>query len=155
MLHPMQTYGYMTDSELNLAEEVRQQYQITDVDMLTLIASIRDAAQSEHAQGFTPQSDMLRYVQTKYRLSKKHSKQLVQNLSTLCVFPHRAVVDAIGADGTYGMHPVHESIIFKALQEYHLLPPGRPAYTKPRGPSLRDALANVLQETNRKRPKAS
>ena len=33
----MQTYGYMEDSELNLAEEIRQKYQINDVDILTLI----------------------------------------------------------------------------------------------------------------------
>ena len=99
--------------------------------------------------------DILRHVQAKYHLTKKHYNQLVQNLSILCVFPHRAVVDAVGADGTYGTHPVHESIVFRALQEYHLLPPGRPAYTRPRGPSLRDALANVLQSTNKKQRKAS
>ena len=151
----MQTYGYMTDSELNLAEEVRQQYQISDVDMLCLIAEIKDATQIEPVQDFSPQPVMLRHVQTKYRLPKKHYNQLVQNLTTLCVFPHRAVTDAVGADGTHGTHPVHESIIFRALQEYHLLPPGRPAYTKPRGPSLRDALANVLKETNTTKRKAS
>src|SRR5262249_6112745 len=135
----METYGYMEDSELNLAEEVRQKYHISNVDMLTLIASIRDAAQSEQAQGFSPQSVMLRHMQEKYRLPKKHYDQLVQNLSILCVFPHRAVVDTVGADGTDGTHPVHESIVFRALQEYHLLPQGRPAYTRPRGPSLRTA----------------
>jgi hypothetical protein len=123
--------------------------------MLTLIASIRDATQIDRGQGFSPQSVLLRHMQEKYRLPKKHYNQLVQNLSILCVFPHRAVVDAVGADGTYGTHPVHESIVFRALQEYHLLPPGRPAYTKPRGPSLRDALANVLQSTNKKQRKAS
>jgi hypothetical protein len=88
----METYGYPEDSELNLAEEVQQQYQITDVDMLYLLASIRDAVQSEQAQGFSPQTDMLRHVQKRYRLSKKDHEQLVHNLSTLCVFPHHQPV---------------------------------------------------------------
>jgi hypothetical protein len=146
----------MEDSELNLAEEVRQQYQLNDVDMLCLIASIRDAVQIDRGQGFSPQSVLLRHVQEKYRLPKKDFNQLVQNLSILCVFPHRAVVDTVGADGTYGTHPVHESIIFKALQKYHLLPPGRSAYNmRHRGPSLRDALANVLKETKVKKRKIS
>jgi hypothetical protein len=34
----METYGYLGDSELNLAEEVRQQYHISDEDMRTLSA---------------------------------------------------------------------------------------------------------------------
>jgi hypothetical protein len=154
----METYGYMEDSELNLAEEIRQKYGINNVDMLCLIAEIRDATQSEQAQGVLPQSDVQRHVQENYRLTKRDYKQLVQSLDTLCVFPHRAVVDTVGADGTHGTHPVHESIVFKALQEYHLLHPGRPAYTKPRGPSLRSlraALADVLKETKVKKRKAS
>lgn len=149
----METYGYIVNSELNLAEEIRQKYGINNVDMLCLIASIRDA-QTEQAQGDTSHSVMLRHVQEKYHLTKKDCAQLSSNLDTLCYFPHRAVTDAVGADGTYGTHPVHESIIFKALQEYHLLPKGRPAYKRP-PPILRAALANVLKIQNKKQRKAS
>jgi hypothetical protein len=93
-------------------------------------------------------------LQDTYHLSDRPRDQLERSISTLCYFPHRAAVDAVGADGTYGTHPVHESIIFRALQEYHLLPPGRPAYKRPRA-ILRGALADVLKRTKKKRLKAS
>jgi len=146
----METYGYMEDSELNLAEEVRQKYQISDEDIRTLIDLMAVATKAERACDIH-----MKQLQDTYHLSRKHRDQLQGSISTLCYFPHRAVVDTVGADGTYGTHPVYESSIFKALQECKVLPEGRPAYTKPRGPSLRTALADVLKETNRTRRKPS
>jgi hypothetical protein len=146
----MQAYGYLEDSELNLAEEVRQKYHISDEDIRILIDLMAVATKAERACHIH-----MKRLQDIYHLSRKHRDQLKESISTLCYFPHRAVVDTVGADGTHGTHPVHESIIFKALQGYHLLPPGRPANKKPSGHSLREALANVLEETNAKRRKAS
>ena len=97
----------------------------------------------------------MKQLQDAYHLSRKHRDQLKESISTLCYFPHRAVVDTVGADGTYGTHPVHESSIFKALQACKVLPQGRPAYKSPRSGLLRNALANALKETNKKRRKAS
>jgi hypothetical protein len=149
----METYGYMTDSELNLAEEVRQQYRISDEDIRTLVELMAVAIKAERDCNI-----LMKRLQDSYHLSPKHLNQLRESISTLCFFPHRAVVDTIGADGTHGNHPVHESIIFKTLQEFHLLPPGRPAYKKPSAASvrsLRAALAEVLQNTPKKPRKAS
>jgi hypothetical protein len=97
---------------------------------------------------------MWKHLQDTYHLSRKHRDQLQESISTLCYFPHRAVVDTVGADGTRGTHPVHESAIFKALQACKVLPEGRPASKSPLPGLLRNALANVLQETNKKRRKA-
>ena len=72
----------------------------------------------------------LKHLQDSYHLSRKHRDQLRESISTLCYFPHRAVVDTVGADGTFGTHPVHESSIFKALQACKVLPEGRPAYKR-------------------------
>lgn len=146
----MQTYGYMSDSELNLAEEVRQQYGISDEDIRTLIDLMAKATKAERACNIH-----LKHLQDTYNLSRKHRDQLQESISTLCYFPHRAVVDTVGADGTYGTHPVHESSIFLALQACKVLPQGRPAYKSPRPGLLRNALANVLKETTKKRRKAS
>lgn len=137
----MQTYGYMTDSELNLAEEVRQQYRINDEDIRKLVKLMAVATKAERACDIH-----MKRLQDTYHLSRKHRDQLEENISTLCVFPHRAVVDTVGADGSYGTHPVHESSIFKALQECKVLPHGRPAYKPRGGPSLRDALLKQLLE---------
>jgi hypothetical protein len=135
----MQSYGYMTDSELNLAEEVRQKYEISDEDIRTLVDLMAVATKAERACNIH-----MKHLQDTYHLARKHRDQLKDSISTLCYFPHRAVVDAVGADGTHGTHPVHESIIFKALQRYHLLPPGRPSYKRHADPSLRDALLKQL-----------
>jgi hypothetical protein len=146
----METYGYMEDSELNLAEEVRQKYEISDEDIRTLIDLMAVATKAERACDI-----QLKRLQDTYTLSRKHRDQLKESISTLCYFPHRAVVDTVGADGTYGTHPVHESAIFKALQACKVLPQGRPAHKSPRPGLLRNALANALKETNKKRRKAS
>src|SRR5687768_574895 len=146
----MQTYGYMSDSELNLAEEVRQKYQISDEDIRTLIDLMAVSTNAERACGIH-----LKRLQDSYHLSPKHRNQLRENISTLCYFPHRAVMDTVGADGTYGTHPVYESRIFKALQACKVLPEGRPAYKNPRPGLLRNALAKALIETTKKRRKAS
>jgi hypothetical protein len=135
----MEPYGYLEDSELNLAEEVRQQYQISDEDIRTLVDLMAVATKAERACDIH-----LKRLQDSYHLSRTHRDQLQENISTLCYFPHRAVVDTVGADGTYGTHPVHESSIFKALQECKVLPEGRPAYKSPRPGLLRNARANVL-----------
>jgi hypothetical protein len=146
----METYGYLEDSELNLAEEVRQQYQVSDEDIRTLVDLMAVATKAERACDIH-----MKRLQDTYRLSDKHRDQLEMSISTLCYFPHRAVVDTVGADGTYGTHPVHESSIFKALQEYLVLPQGRPSYKRPSRPSLRYALEEVLKSTKKKRRKAS
>jgi hypothetical protein len=146
----MQTYGYLEDSELNLAEEVRQQYQISDEDIRTLVELMAVATKAERACNIH-----MKRLEDTYHLSRKHRDQLKGNISTLCFFPHRAVMDTVGADGTYGNHPVHESSIFKALQECKILPEGRPTYKSPRPGLLRSALANVLKETKTTRRKAS
>jgi hypothetical protein len=146
----METYGSMEDSELNLAEEVRQKYEISDEDIRTLVDLMAVATKAERACGIH-----MKQLKDTYHLSDKHRRQLERSISTLCYFPHRAVVDTVGADGTYGIHPVHESSIFKALQECKVLPQGRPASKSPRPGLLRNALANALKETNKKRRKAS
>jgi hypothetical protein len=146
----MDTFGFMEDSELNLAEEVRQKYGISDEDIRTLVDLMAVATKAERACNI-----YMKRLQDAYHISPKHRNQLKDSISTLCYFPHRAVVDTVGADGTYGTHPVHESSIFKALQECKVLPQGRPAHKSPRPGLLRNALANVLKETNKKRRKAS
>jgi hypothetical protein len=146
----MQTYGYLEDSELNLAEEVRQKYQISDEDIRTLVDLMAVAAKAELACNIH-----MKRLQDTYHLSRKHRHQLQESISTLCYFPHRAVMDTIGADGTYGTHPVHESGIFKALQACQVLPEGRPASKSPPPGLLRKALADALKETSKKRRKAS
>jgi hypothetical protein len=147
---PMQAYGYLEDSELNLAEEVRQKYHISDEDIRTLVDLMAAATKAERACHIH-----MKRLQDIYHLSRKHRDQLKENISTLCYFPHRAVMDTVGADGTYGNHPVHESAIFKALQECKVLPEGRPAYTSPRPGLLRKDLADVLKETKVKKRKTS
>jgi hypothetical protein len=146
----METYGYMEDSELNLAEEVRQKYRINDEDIRKLIDLMAAATSAERACDI-----YMKQLQDTYHLSRKHRDQLKGSISTLCYFPHRAVMDTVGADGTYGTHPVHESSIFQALQEGRVLPQWRPAYKSPRPGLLRTALANALKETSKKRRKAS
>ena len=146
----METYGYLEDSELNLAEEIRQKYGVSDEDILKLVDLMAGATSAER------QCDIhMKQLQDTYHLSRKHRDQLERSISTLCYFPHRAVTDAVGADGTYGTHPVHESSIFKALQECKVLPQGRPAYKSPRPGLLRKALADALKETKTTRRKAS
>jgi hypothetical protein len=146
----METYGYMQDSELNLTEEVRQKYGISGEDIRKLVDLMAVATKAERACNIH-----MKRLQDIYHLSRKHRDQLEGNISTLCYFPHRAVMDTVGADGTYGTHPVHESSIFKALQNCKVLPEGKSAYKSPRPGLLRKALANVLQSTNKKQRKAS
>jgi hypothetical protein len=145
----METYGYMEDSELNLAEEVRQKYRINDEDIQKLIELTAVLTNAERACGI-----LMKQLQDTYHLSDKHRDQLASNINTLCYFPHRAVTDAVSADDTHGTHPVHESIIFKALQKHSLLPEGRPAYERPL-PDLREALAELVNIRKPKRRKAS
>jgi hypothetical protein len=137
----VETYGYMTDSELNLAEAVRQKYRMSDKDIRTLIHQIAIATHTERRY-----RAFLKGLQGKYMLTDKHRYQLESNPSTLCYFPHRAAVDMVGADGTHGTHHAYESIIFQTLQQHGLLPQGRPADApKHIDPSLRKLLADAMK----------
>jgi hypothetical protein len=145
----MKTYGYMMNSELNLAEAVQQKYAISDADIRKLIDLSIVETSAERECGI-----FMKQLQDTYRLSDKDRHQLASTINTLCYFPHRTVTDAVGADGTHGDHLVHESVIFKALQEHNQLPQGKPRYVPRRAtPLLRDTLAEALK--TKKKRKAS
>jgi hypothetical protein len=95
----VKTYGYIQNSELNLAEEVRQKYKISDADIRKLVDLSIVETNAERAVGI-----LMKQLQNKYRLSDKARHQLASHINTLCYYPLLTTLDAV----TLTSHPYGE-----------------------------------------------